>query len=1065
MCTPSFAGSPVGAEDATGETGRETAVLDSFDKAENGGAKEVADGKQADFNPPSFVGGELLVAFRAGTSRPVVEGLLSRLGELEILDVIMSLGEVDLYRVKLPAWLDVAGAAGALSSMEEILYAEPNFLVRQFEATDEPFFGNQWGLHNTGQSINGRQGRADADVDAVEAWEIEKGDSNPVVVAVIDSGTDMNHPDLRNRHWVNTDERAGNNVDDDGNGYIDDRNGFAFSGISHYYVDAVWTFGNLSMLDDAVAQSFVARAGEGGRQRVTHVGIMIRKVGNPRGSITVSVTGNDPNRPLGSFTITSDEVGSDPVEIYKRLDREVYLESGRTYYLLVYTNNRDPDNYYQLLQHWKSTYEYPGDQYVDGMLYWYNWTGARWMSEPENDLYFRTNPYDYPHDLNGHGTHCAGIIGADVNGRGIAGVAHGSNVKIMTLKVMDSSGSAMVYDTVEAIRYAADNGAKVISMSLGSPQYSRARQEAVDYAFRKGALVVAAVGNTGDSTVNYPAGCRNVLGVGATTNRDEAAAFSTHNETVDVSAPGLDIYSTTPTYPVTKTADPRSGVSEDYSYMSGTSMACPLVAGAAAVLLSNQPSLGPSEVQEVIQATAEDLGEAGRDDRFGYGRINLAEALRSVQRSEPRLDPDPDPDPGDTERWYLAEGTTAWGFDTYVSIMNAGESAAVVDITYMTDTGPVSGGRLELPALSQTTVYPRHVLGERDFSTLVECVSGGPIAVDRTMTWTGPGAASPEAHYSIGVTSPAKTWYLPEGSSNWGFETWLLIQNPNAETATCRVTYMIEGEGPVTKVKEVPPHSRRTYNMADDIGRKDASIRVQSDIPVIPERAMYRNNRREGHASIGSTSPAADYYLAEGTTGWGFTTYVLIQNPNDEEVEVDLTYMTSEGPVPHPQGTILMPPNSRKTVRVNDFLPDRDFSTRVHGSKPIIAERAMYWDNGTGEACHDSIGMKEPAACFYLPDGETSNGRETWVLVQNPNDTDIVVEVFYLRPGGEPPVVFADTIPANSRRTYNMAAGGVDGRAAVMVKSGTPGKPIMCERAMYWNNRGAGTDTIGGCSR
>ena len=161
-----------------------------------------------------------------------------------------------------------------------------------------------------------------------------------------------------------------------------------------------------------------------------------------------------------------------------------------------------------------------------------------------------------------------------------------------------------------------------------------------------------------------------------------------------------------------------------------------------------------------------------------------------------------------------------------------------------------------------------------------------------------------------------------------------------------------------------------------------------------------------------------------------------------------------------------MPANSRKTVRVNDTLPpNTDVSTHVHGSQPIIAERAMYWDNGTGEACHDSIGMGQPHATFYLPDGQTSGGRETWTLVQNPNSTNVTVEISYLTPNGQGNVVKTETIPANSRKTFNMAShSGISGRASIMVTSKTAGKKIMVERAMYWNNRGAGTDTIGGFS-
>jgi YVTN family beta-propeller protein len=422
--------------------------------------------------------------------------------------------------------------------------------------------------------------------------------------------------------------------------------------------------------------------------------------------------------------------------------------------------------------------------------------------------------------------------------------------------------------------------------------------------------------------------------------------------------------------------------------------------------------------------------------------------------------PEPPVEPTKYHTWYLAEGSTAWGFSEYISIINPNPEAVTARVTYMTTTGPTSPPDVTLPASSQTTINPRDYLGNQDFSTKVECLDNETIAVDRTMTWTGTGAASEEAHNSVGVTSPNKVWYLPEGSSAWDFECWLLIQNPNDSEATCNVTYMVEGSGPNTVTKKVPAHSRRTYDMSKDIGHCDASIKVDSDLPVIPERAMYRHNRREGHDSIGTTAPAHDYYLAEGTTAWGFTTYVLIQNPQDTPTDVTITYMTPEGTKTMP--AFQMQPNIRKTIRVNDELPNTDLSTQVHGSQPIIAERAMYWDKGLGEACHDSIGMDSPHTTFYLPDGETSNGRETWTLVQNPNSSSVAVEISYLTPSGAGNVVFTDNIPANSRKTYNMADKGINGRASVMVRCLTPGKKIMVERAMYWNSRGAGTDTIGG---
>jgi hypothetical protein len=423
--------------------------------------------------------------------------------------------------------------------------------------------------------------------------------------------------------------------------------------------------------------------------------------------------------------------------------------------------------------------------------------------------------------------------------------------------------------------------------------------------------------------------------------------------------------------------------------------------------------------------------------------------------------------------WYLAEGTSAWGFKTYITIENPNDRQCTASVTYNTNDGARQAPDVPLPPMSQTTLNPQDVVPNQDFSTVVSCREGLTIAVDRTMTWTGKNAPSEEGHNSTGVTSPAPAWYLPEGSTAWGFECWLLIQNPNPADTTCHVTYMIEGEGPRTIDHVVPANSRKTFDVSKDIGAKDASIKVDADQPVIPERAMYRYDRREGHDSIGTTAPASDFFLAEGTTAWGFTTYVLVQNPQNSPTDVILTYMTPGGPRTQPVFT--MPANSRKTVRVNDVKPangypidvsNTDLSTQVHGTQPIIAERAMYWGAGTplGEACHDSIGMDSPHTCFYLPDGATSNGRETWTLVQNSNPADVTVEISYLTPTGAGDVVFQDTIPAQSRKTYNMVDKGISGRAGVMVRSLDPAKKIMVERAMYWNSRGAGTDTIGGYS-
>lgn len=432
--------------------------------------------------------------------------------------------------------------------------------------------------------------------------------------------------------------------------------------------------------------------------------------------------------------------------------------------------------------------------------------------------------------------------------------------------------------------------------------------------------------------------------------------------------------------------------------------------------------------------------------------------------------------------WYLAEGSTAWGFGCEIDIENPNTTSVTVRVTYMTPSGPVSRPDLSLYPESVTYLYPRGDLGEADFSTRLECLEGKTIAVDRTMFWMGgpiiPESGEPlsmETHSSVAVSGPATTWYLPEGSSNWGFETWLLIQNPNASAVTCDVTYMIEGVGPAVVQKTVPGQSRASYNMKDDVGAADASIQVDSPLPVIPERAMYRNERRMGHESIGTTNPAVDYYLAEGTTAWGFTTFLLIQNPNAVTNQVDITYMKPSGPTV--MAPIYVPARSRKTIRVNDWLPDTDLSIQVHGSLPLVAERAMYWGADTiyGEVGHDSIGMDQPHTTFFLPGGESASLLDTWTLVMNPNNAAVSVEISYFAlDASAPDVKFTATIPGDSRQSFNLAdkVGRPvypNGKYGIKVTSLTPGAKIMVERATYaWTEGGgtfrtSGSATIGAC--
>lgn len=218
-------------------------------------------------------------------------------------------------------------------------------------------------------------------------------------------------------------------------------------------------------------------------------------------------------------------------------------------------------------------------------------------------------------DDNGHGSHVAGIIAANGhNNIGIAGTSW--NSKILAIKSLNSSGTGSLIDVADSIIYAADNGADIINLSLAGSSYSQTLQDAVDYAHGMGSVIIAAVGNDGSTLLNYPAGLNNVIGVGATNQSDVRAHFSNFNSSVDISAPGVSISSLGST-PLGYT----------YAIMSGTSMATPFVSGVASLINSIRPNWTPDQIERRLTEAASDLGVTGRDDYYGWGRLDAYEAI------------------------------------------------------------------------------------------------------------------------------------------------------------------------------------------------------------------------------------------------------------------------------------------------------------------------------------------------------------------------------------------------------------------------------------------------------
>jgi len=384
---------------------------------------------------------------------------------------------------------------------DNIEYVEPDYYLEFFDLPHDSLFPNQWYLYNIGQpylaiervpgayndELITRVGTPDKDIRKIGFYQTPPSETTRVVVAIVDSGIDIFHPDLEGRIWRNLDEVPYNGIDDDHNGIVDDTIGYDVSGDVSNFLD------------------------------------------------------------------------------------------------------------------------------------------------PEGDI----DPTDYV----GHGTHCAGIVGANSNDFGIVGVAPW--VELMPVKIMPNGTSAV---GAAGILYAVNSGAKVINVSWGSPFESVVLKEAIDFARHNGALVCIASGNTGDNTRYYPAAFDSTFVVGAGNSDGFMTEFSTYGEHIDIIAPGQDILSLraagTDMYGPYPSLEPEVRIIADNYYIAdGTSMATPMVVGAAALLLSVRPDLSLEELQDILLLGATDLidplnaGDSlpGPDTLCGYGYLNIDASLALLE--------------------------------------------------------------------------------------------------------------------------------------------------------------------------------------------------------------------------------------------------------------------------------------------------------------------------------------------------------------------------------------------------------------------------------------------------
>ncbi len=407
----------------------------------------------------------------------------------------------------------------------------------------------------------------------------------------------------------------------------------------------------------------------------------------------------------------------------------------------------------------------------------------------------------------------------------------------------------------------------------------------------------------------------------------------------------------------------------------------------------------------------------------------------------------PPPPPPSWRKWYAAEGSTGPGFETWILVQNPGTRKASIQLTFMTPNGAVAGPRAELRPWSRRSFRAsRYVPNTYDVSTMV--ASNRDVVVERSVYGDG------WAQSSICAPSGSKNWYLPEGSTGPGFQTWVLVQNPNRKAAKVKLSYMTDRgprDGPEVVI---PACSRHTFDVSGNLPAFwGVSTRVQSDRPVVAERSVFTGGGATG--SIGATLPATEWYIPEGSTGPGMETWILIQNPTYPEARVRVDYMTPAGLVTGP--TFRVPSAARRTINVADSVKDTwSVAAFVTCDIPVIVERSTYGNGRTWAS--DSIGAVKPSKTWDVPEGSTGPGMETWLIVQNPGPKAARVTISYMTPEGRRGDIDFRMAPF-SRQTFFEADGVPDCWEVSAVV--TSDREIVVSRAMYGEDRGWGTESVG----
>jgi hypothetical protein len=415
--------------------------------------------------------------------------------------------------------------------------------------------------------------------------------------------------------------------------------------------------------------------------------------------------------------------------------------------------------------------------------------------------------------------------------------------------------------------------------------------------------------------------------------------------------------------------------------------------------------------------------------------------------------------------WFFAEGYTGPGFQEWLTLFNPQGSQSQLELYLLYNQGPSHVVEFDLPPRTRVTMNINALAGpDEEVSLYLE--SGESIVAERPMYFTY-GGKWKGCTVTSGATALSNTWYFAEGCTRQGFEEWVLLANPAEEDAQATVLLILE-DGSITPVTVgLPPHSRRTVFVNGEVGEgRDVSARVDASAPICAERVMYFNyggRWQGGHASSGLSQPRKSYLFAEGYTGAGFEEYLTLYSPRDSsgdngaEITLNCLYQGGE----EQSFSVHLDPDRRHTLSINQLAGEgKDVSLELSSPEPFLAERPTYFNyKGICRGGHVSKGVEEAGTHWYLAEGTTRPGFDTYLCLMNPGYEDAVVEIDHVHTGDDGEILMGASwevtkehiVPARSRLSlFVMRPQGVGQNDLDLSFEIRSDQPIAVERPLYY---------------